>query len=78
VMPAGMNGLELRERIRGLHPHLPVVLTTGYSRDLRQGAEGDAAILRKPYEPDALRATIESALADPQIPRFVRPASSRG
>jgi two-component system NtrC family sensor kinase len=75
VMPGGMNGLELRERIRGLYPHLPVVLTTGYSRDLRQGSEGDAAILRKPYEPDALRATIEATLADPRVPQFVRPAS---
>jgi CheY-like chemotaxis protein len=65
VMPGGMNGLELRVRVRALYPGIPVVLTTGYSRDV---PTEDAAILRKPYDPDTLRATIEDALVKRSAP----------
>jgi PAS domain S-box-containing protein len=49
VMPGKMDGLSLAHRLREIHPHLPVLLATGYS-DAAAGARGDFPILRKPYE----------------------------
>ncbi|MBA4800496.1 MAG: response regulator [Euryhalocaulis sp.] len=48
VMPGGMNGLELAERVRETWPDLPIILTTGYSED-ELTLTADFTILRKPY-----------------------------
>jgi PAS domain S-box-containing protein len=51
VMPGGINGLVLAERVRERLPGLPVLLTTGYNEDLV--ADGPKApsmdVLGKPY-----------------------------
>lgn len=58
VMP-GISGLDLAERIRALHPDLPVLLASGYSSkqfiplDRRQ-----FPILRKPYKLETLAAAM--------------------
>ncbi|OHC49790.1 MAG: hypothetical protein A2X69_17830 [Rhodobacteraceae bacterium GWF1_65_7] len=52
VMPGGMNGRQLAARIAQLYPGLPVLLTSGHSRDavLRDGVlEPGIAFLQKPY-----------------------------
>lgn len=48
VMPGKMDGLGLAKVLRATHPHLPVLLTTGYSEELA-GGQTDFHILRKPY-----------------------------
>jgi PAS domain S-box-containing protein len=49
VMPGKMDGVKLARLIRERKPHLPVLLTTGYSssaKDVRQ----DFPVLKKPYQ----------------------------
>jgi nitrogen-specific signal transduction histidine kinase/CheY-like chemotaxis protein len=57
VMPGPMDGLALAREIRTRHPHVPVLLTSGYT-DLAPGTEVEFRILRKPFE----LATLESAV----------------
>ncbi|MDB5595720.1 MAG: multi-sensor hybrid histidine kinase [Hyphomicrobiales bacterium] len=60
VMP-GMNGVELGQEIRRLHPGLPVVLTSGYSHVLaREGTHG-FELLQKPYSVEALSRALRNA-----------------
>jgi PAS domain S-box-containing protein len=48
VMPGSVDGLKLARTIRGMHPDLPILLTTGYSdAALKVGSE--FPILTKPY-----------------------------
>jgi len=61
VMP-GMTGLELADKLRVRHPHLPIVLTTGYSDKIASaGAEG-YPLISKPYRLETLAATLDKAL----------------
>jgi signal transduction histidine kinase len=60
VMPGAMNGIELAGEIRRQYPHLPVLLTSGYSESAR-AAEARYPILRKPFElADLVRALGEA------------------
>lgn len=61
VMPGGMNGLELARRVREQNPDLPIILTTGYSKDA-QDLTTEFTVLRKPYKPDALERALGDAL----------------
>lgn len=61
IMPGGMNGLELADRVRASHPQLPVLVTTGYMDEL-PGQGRDLNILAKPYKHEALLARVEAAL----------------
>lgn len=49
VMPGKLDGLGLAHLIRKKHPHLPILLTTGYSGAAYK-AKMDFPILRKPYQ----------------------------
>ena len=49
VMPGRLDGLGLARTIKQKYPHLPILLTTGYS-EAAQTAGGDFPILRKPYQ----------------------------
>lgn len=53
VMP-GMNGIELGNQIRNMHPGLPVVLTSGYSHVLAQNGPDRFELLHKPYSIEQL------------------------
>jgi PAS domain S-box-containing protein len=61
VMPGTIDGVGLAGEIRAQYPHLPVVLTTGYS-DAAQAAPANLRILRKPFDTDALRGFIQDAV----------------
>jgi signal transduction histidine kinase/ActR/RegA family two-component response regulator len=61
VMP-GMDGVELAEQIRRRHPNLPVVLTSGYSHVLAQGAAEGFELLRKPYSLEELATTLRRVM----------------
>jgi PAS domain S-box-containing protein len=65
VMPDGMSGCELADRLQSACPGLKVVLTSGYSTDLagrelslRQGQ----SFLQKPAPPKAILAAVRRAL----------------
>ena len=48
-MPGQMDGLALARILKQKHPHLPILLATGYS-DAAQNAAAEFPILRKPYQ----------------------------
>ncbi len=61
VMPGGMNGHELAEKVQELRPGLPVLLTSGYSHDtLNKGRI--YPLLHKPYMQPDLATAICRAL----------------
>jgi len=60
VMPGTIDGVGLASEIRAQYPHLPVLLTTGYS-DAARAAPADLRILRKPFDTDALRGFLKEA-----------------
>jgi len=61
VMPGAMNGLGLAQEVRARYPHLPVLLTTGYS-EMVQAAPRHFALLRKPFEVKQLEQAVREAL----------------
>ena len=62
VMPV-MGGVEMASRIREHQPEAKVVLMTGYSDDIVEGAEkGGYLVMRKPFLPEALLAQVRSSL----------------
>ena len=67
VMPEGMTGLALAERLRVEKSALKVIVSSGYSLEIAsQGAPvgGRTAFLAKPYEMNALAATVRRCLDD--------------
>ena len=71
VMPDGLTGRDLAERLRQESPHLKVIFTSGYSGDvvgtdleLREGHN----FLQKPYHPGKLAETIRDRLDESPIP----------
>jgi two-component system, cell cycle sensor histidine kinase and response regulator CckA len=64
VMPR-LGGLAAAAVLRGIHPGLPVVFTTGFSADvdaLADAVEKGEVVLNKPYEPAILAAKIRELL----------------
>jgi CheY-like chemotaxis protein len=64
VMMPGMDGFTLAERARAARPDLKILYTTGYLKNLPEGADRRAMgkIVGKPWRPDQLRAEISAAL----------------
>jgi len=60
VMPGGISGIELAEKVRKRFPELPILLTTGYSEDV-SGNHG-FPVLQKPYELDSLAGALARVL----------------
>jgi PAS domain S-box-containing protein len=67
IMPGGMNGVELVQKIREFSPHIKVIYSSGFPADAlaeRSGTVVDGALLHKPYqraEFDAIvRCTLEA------------------
>jgi PAS domain S-box-containing protein len=61
-----MTGLELARRARALRPGLAVIVYTGNTESLDEAMlerAGVRELLRKPVDPDALRAALQQALA---------------
>jgi PAS domain S-box-containing protein len=64
VMPGGMNGLVLAEKMRERTPKLPVLLTTGYNEELVIDGPRtpDMDVLGKPYRRSELADRVRAAL----------------
>jgi CheY-like chemotaxis protein len=60
IMPGGISGIELVQKVRDRFPELPVLLTTGYSQEVA-GAHG-FPVLQKPYEMEALASALTNLL----------------
>ena len=60
-MPGTIDGVGLASEVRSRYPHLPVILTTGYS-DAARPRRPDLRILRKPFDTDALRSFIQDTM----------------
>jgi PAS domain S-box-containing protein len=67
IMPGGMNGLELVDKVRQAHPDMPVLVTTGYMDELPSRERGERGqgldILAKPYKHEDLLERVRTALA---------------
>ena len=64
VMPGDLNGIQLASMLRRHHPHLAVVLATGYSEVLAEWqGRTDVEVLGKPYRLDDLAAALRRAFA---------------
>jgi CheY-like chemotaxis protein len=62
MMPGGKNGIELAHALRARQPNLPIVLASGYAESVRvEAARSNLPLLGKPFDIDALAATIEAA-----------------
>jgi PAS domain S-box-containing protein len=64
VMP-DLSGADVLRALAAEHPELPVVLASGYKRELaaeRLGRETAFAFVQKPYDPEALCAALGEAL----------------
>ncbi|HEY1229875.1 MAG TPA: histidine kinase famiy protein, partial [Ramlibacter sp.] len=64
IMPGGINGLQLAERVRQERPGLPVLLTTGYMEELpgKERPEARLDVLPKPYKHSELLERIRQGL----------------
>ena len=64
IMPGGMNGLELIERVHARRPGLPVLVTTGYMDELPGRAKRNEPldVLAKPYHHQDLLDRVGAAL----------------
>jgi PAS domain S-box-containing protein len=60
VMPGGISGIELAQKVRDRFPELPILLTTGYSEQVG-GAHG-FPVLQKPYEMEKLASALGNVL----------------
>jgi PAS domain S-box-containing protein len=60
VMPGGISGIELANKVRDRFPELPILLTTGYSEHV-SGRHG-FPVLQKPYELDSLAGALGKIL----------------
>jgi PAS domain S-box-containing protein len=61
MMPGGKNGIELAQTLRARRPALPIVLASGYAESVRvEAARLNLPLLSKPFDIDALAATIEA------------------
>jgi CheY-like chemotaxis protein len=71
VMPHGVNGRDLAEKLRAQKPELKVLFTTGYSPASVAGGmnliEG-INFIQKPYVPQILSQAIRSCLERPALP----------
>ncbi len=68
VMP-GMGGIALAEELKRRLPHLPVVLTSGYSHVLAQEGVHGFELLHKPYSAEQLGHVLSRVVLPPSWPR---------
>ena len=74
LLPGGANGVDLAHEIRRRRPEIGVVLTSGYGGEMiEQMGQVHWPLLRKPYQPETLRAVIEAALDAPHDPDAWQP-----
>ncbi|MGO9308441.1 MAG: GAF domain-containing protein [Spirochaetia bacterium] len=65
VMPGGMSGVEMGERLSRSRPHLPVLYVSGYTDDVKfHSPAGTRALhfLSKPFQPEELLSRVKAIL----------------
>jgi two-component system NtrC family sensor kinase len=62
-MPGRLNGMELAFRLRERWPRLPVILVTGYAKQLDAAVAGGLRVLSKPVPPSELIRELHAAVA---------------
>jgi nitrogen-specific signal transduction histidine kinase/CheY-like chemotaxis protein len=65
VMPEGLTGRDLAEKLWAEAPNLPVILTSGYSPQIagqQRGLGEGVPFLQKPYSPEKLATVVRDAL----------------
>ena len=65
IMPEGVSGRELATRLKGERPNLPVIFSTGHSREMVEGNSDSglaAGYLSKPYHPAQLSQVVRECL----------------
>ena len=65
IMPGGMNGMELAQKVRQLSPGTKVIFSSGFPADAlaeRSGTAIDGPLLHKPYQRDEFAAIIHGAI----------------
>jgi len=67
-----VTGLELARIVRNNHPHIPILLTTGYSQKAQEAVREGFFILRKPYDLQSLFKAICELRTKPALGRAVR------
>ena len=65
IMPGGMNGVMLAHQIRRDHPHIPILLTTGYSDEALDDSSRSFELIRKPYRRAELDSRIRALIDRP-------------
>jgi CheY-like chemotaxis protein len=65
IVMEGVSGLEIAREIRARYANLPVILMTGYSEALLQGAPRGVPVLAKPFSRADLEAAIQQVLPRP-------------
>ena len=58
MMPGGVSGVQLAREMRRRHAALPIILTTGYVEAAAGVADGEFALLPKPFTLEALAAAL--------------------
>ncbi len=62
-MPGKLSGMDLAFRLRELWPQLPVVLITGYAKQLEDAVAGGLRVLPKPTPPQELLRVLRTGMA---------------
>ena len=68
VMPGGMSGVEMGDRLARIRPRVPVLYMSGYADDMRIRARfGEKALLflGKPFQPAELLARVQEMVKMP-------------
>ena len=68
LMPGVMNGLDLAQAVRDRFPHLPVLLSTGYSSSAQDAVRQGFVVLQKPFEFAALEQSVHEATRGKERP----------
>ncbi len=63
VMPGERDGVALAQLVRAHHPHIRILLMTGYSQQIEEIHRLGLDVLAKPFEPHELARALRSALA---------------
>ena len=62
ILPGGLNGWELADRLSGERPGLKVILMSGYNSDLAEKIQPHSHILPKPFSLESLTETVRNCL----------------
>ncbi len=62
IMPGGLNGRELADRLRGERPALKVILMSGYGPDHLAKIQASGRILSKPFSLESLTRAVRNCL----------------